>query len=455
MRAYRGHVLHISGAPRLAQARDHLVSHADGMLVVDGAGRIVYSGEFAGMPAGAEVVDCRPAFLLPGFVDTHIHFPQTYCTNAHGGGQLLDWLDRCVFPAESRLAEPDHALMVARDFCRRRIDVGTTAAMVFGSAFPHAQDALFEESLKVGLRTISGRGIQTVGPDSAIELMTDEQAAIALAEAEVTRWHACDTGDPSTALIHVAVVPRFALSVTASTLHALGELYDSVRARGVYFHSHISENVDEVAAVRAAYGVRSYLDTYDGRFGAGSAPAGKSLLGPRSVLAHAVHCTDDELARMADTETAIAHCPTSQLFLGSGTMPWRHTTAGGVTVALGTDVAGGDEWLIARVANDCFKVHISEPGDAGLSVPAADLLFSATLAGARALGLEDRTGNLDAGKEADFLVVDPQQQLVLPEVLAAIDPPDAERLTFTLLTGMRESAITDVYVRGRRVSSTG
>ena len=103
-------------------------------------------------------------------------------------------------------------------------------------------------------------------------------------------------------------------------------------------------------------------------------------------------------------------------------MPWRRTTASGVTVALGTDVSGGDEWLISRVANDCFKVHISEPGAAGLSVPAADLLFSATLAGARALGLEDRTGNLDAGKEADFLVVDPQQQVMLPEVLAAIDP---------------------------------
>jgi guanine deaminase len=453
MHAYRGHVLHIGGAPRLAQARDHLISHPDGVLVVDGAGRIVYSGEFDGMPAGAEVVEHRSAFLLPGFVDAHIHFPQTYCTNAHGGGQLLDWLERCVFPAESQLAEPEHALTAARDFCRRRIDVGTTAAMVFGSAFPHAQDALFEESLRVGLRTISGRGIQTVGPDSATELITGDRAAIALTEAEIARWHACDTGDPSTALNHVAVVPRFALSVTAGTLHALGELYESVRERGVYFHSHISENVDEVAAVRAAYGVRSYLDAYDGRFGAGSAPAGKSLLGPRSVLAHAVHCTDDELARLADTETSIAHCPTSQLFLGSGTMPWRRTTASGVTVALGTDVSAGDEWLISRVANDCFKVHISEPGEAGLSVPAADLLFSATPAGARALGLEERTGNLDAGKEADFLVVDPQRQAMLPEVLAAIDRNDPERLEFTLLTGMRESSITDVYVRGRRVSS--
>ena len=401
MRAYRGHLIHVSGAPRLAEAAEHLVSHPDGVLVVDDSGRIVFSGPFAGSPAVSEVIDCRPGFLLPGFVDTHIHFPQTYCTNSHGGGQLLDWLERCIFPAEARLADPEFATGVARDFCRRRIGVGTTTALVFGSAFPHAQDALFAESLRVGLRTISGRGIQTVGPRSAGPLLTSEADAIALTEAEIGRWHAADTGDPATALLHAAVVPRFALSVTAQTLHGLGEVYDGVRGDGVYFHSHLSENLAEIASVREGYGVEAYLDTYDGVHGA------RSLLGPRSVLAHAVHCTDGELARMAATGTSIAHCPTSQLFLGSGTMPWRRTAASGVNVALGTDVSAGDEWLIPRVLNDCFKVHISEPGDAGLSVSPAELLFTATLAGARALDLEGRIGNFDAGKEADFVVVAP------------------------------------------------
>jgi guanine deaminase len=453
MKAYRGHLMHISGAPRLGEARDHLVSEPDGVLLVDAAGRIVFSGEYGSMPGteGVEIVDCRPAFLVPGFVDTHIHFPQTYCVDSYGGGQLLNWLERCIFPAEADFADSEYARAAARQFCGCRIAVGTTTALVFGSAFPQAQDALFAESIDSGLRTISGRGIQTVGPGSAAPLLTDETTAIALTEAEISRWHAADTGDPRTSLVHVAVIPRFALSVTAKTLTALGEVYDAARHTGVYFHTHLSENIAEIEAVRSAYDVDCYLDTYDGKFGPGSAQAGKSLLGPRSVLAHAVHCSDDELARMADTQTSIAHCPTSQLFLGSGTMPWRRTTRSGVNVALGTDVSAGDEWLLPRVLNDCFKVHMSEPVDAALSLPAADLLFTATLAGARALDLEDRIGNLDAGKEADFVVIDPQRQRLLPEMLARIGVDDTDRLLFTLLMGMRDDSIAAVHVRGRRL----
>lgn len=453
MKAYRGHLLHITGAPSLADAPDHLVSVPDGTMIVDDAGLITYSGEYLTLPTGAEVVDVRPGFLMPGFIDTHIHFPQTYCTNAFGGGQLLNWLERCIFPAEAALRDPDFAQAAARDFCAKRISVGTTTAMVFGSAFPDAQDALFEESLRTGLRTISGRGIQTVGPESARPLITDEQTAIELTAAEITRWHAADTGDPRTALLHAAVVPRFALSVSPHTLSALGELYDGLRGAGVYFHTHISENTAEIASVQATYGVDSYLDTYDGRFGPGSSIAGKSLLGPQSVLAHAVHCTDDELARMADTGTSIAHCPTSQLFLGSGTMPWRRTVSSGVNVALGTDVSAGDEWLLPRVLNDCFKVHMSEPGDSAASLVGAELLYTATLAGARALAMQDRIGNLDVGKEADFVVIDPQRQRLLPEMLARIEVDDTESLLFTLLTGMRDDSVADVFVRGRRVST--
>lgn len=442
--------MHIGGAPRLAQAGDHLVSIPDGVLVVDDDGVIVFSGAHERLPAelaDAEVIDCRPGYLLPGFIDTHLHFPQTYCTDSYGGGQLLDWLQRCIFPAEAMLADPELAQRTARDFCRRRIEVGTTTALVFGSAFPDAQDALFTESLRTGLRTISGRGIQTVGPEAAGPLLTDEATAIELSAREIDRWHAVDP------LLQVALVPRFALSVTAQTLAALGELYDSVRTHGVYFHSHLSENLREIEAVRDTLGVSCYLDAYDGRIGGAG---GSTLLGPRSVVAHAVHCTDRELARLAETGTSISHCPTSQQFLGSGTMPWLRTTSSGVTVALGSDVGAGDEWLMARVANDCFKVHISEPGEAGLSIPPAQLLFTATLAGARALDLEDRVGNLDAGKQADFLVVDPQCQRLLPELLdrvASEDPEETDRLLFTLLLGMREAAIAGVFVQGRELTA--
>ncbi|MGC5248717.1 amidohydrolase family protein [Gordonia sp. DT219] len=477
MTIHLGHLIHITGAPDLRDAAQSLVDVADGALVIDDeTGVIVYSGPRSGLAdalsdggalpdadaARGVTIDHGDAFLIPGFVDAHIHFPQTYSLDAYGGGQLLEWLNTCIFPAEARLADPEFARRIAREFTARRIAAGTTAAMVFGSAFPHAQDALFAETARVGLRLVSGRGIQTVGPDSAGPLITSEADAIALTTAEIDRWHAADTGDPATSLLHTAIMPRFTLSVTTETLRALGELYAEVSGRGVYVHTHLNENnrpgTGEIDTVKKLFEVDSYLDTYDGKFLPGSARGGESLLGRRTVLAHAVHCTEAELARMAQTGTSIAHCPTSQLFLGSGTMPWLSTIASGVTVAAGTDCGGGDEWLISRVLSDAFKVHISEPGDRGVSIHPAELLFTGTLAGARALDAEERFGNLDAGKEADFLVIEPERwpplAAMLENGIRSDDPELARDQTlFALLMGLREPAIGEVYVRGRRVSA--
>jgi guanine deaminase len=460
-----GHVFHIAGEALVTDAADALVSIPDGALVVDDAGRITYCGERSAVPddhAGAEVHDHRPGFLLPGFVDTHIHFPQTYAGDSYGGGQLLEWLNSCIFPSESRFAEPDFARRAAVEFCDRRVAAGTTAAMVFGSAFPHAQDALFTETQRRGLRIVSGRGIQTVGPESAQLLVTSEEDAIRLTREEIDKWHGADTGDVDTALLHVAIVPRFSLSVTTETLKNLGELYDSVRDRGVYVHSHLNENnrpgTGEVDVTKEIYQVNSYLDTYDGKFLPGSVVGGKSLLGRRTILAHCVHCQDVELERMAETGTSISHCPVSQLFLGSGTMPWLRTVASGVNIAAGTDFGGGDEWLIPRVLGDAFKQHITEPGDAGVSMHPAQMLFLGTLAGARALDMESRFGNFDPGKEADFVVIDPGGTPALDALLTygvRADDPDLARdqTLFALLMGIRESSITQVYVQGARVAA--
>jgi guanine deaminase len=460
-----GHVFHVAGSPLVTEAADALVSIPDGALVIDDAGRIVYCGERAEIPgdyASNTVHDHRQGFLLPGFVDTHVHFPQTYAGDSYGGGQLLEWLNLCMFPAESKFADPDFAQQAAVDFCKRRVAAGTTAAMAFGSAFPHAQDALFSESLKANLRIVSGRGIQTVGPESATALITSEADAIRLTREEIEKWHAADTGDVDTALLHVAIVPRFSLSVTTATLKSLGDLYDEVRHRGVYFHSHLNENnrpgTGEVDSTKQAYEVDTYLDTYDGKFLPGSKVGGKSLLGRRSILAHCVHMQDVELARMAETGSSISHCPISQLFLGSGTMPWKRTVAAGVNISSGTDMGGGDEWLIPRVLGDAFKQHISEDGVAGISLHPAEMLFVGTLAGARALDMENRFGNFDVGKEADFVVIDPSgtPQLggALAKAIRSDDPGLArEQTLFALLMGIRESSIAEVYVQGRRATA--
>ncbi|SEJ24165.1 amidohydrolase family protein [Demequina mangrovi] len=460
VRVYRAHVFHIAGAPDQTDVASHLVSLPDGALVVDGEGRIVWLGDWAALPAafaGAPVT--RADYLVPGFVDSHVHFPQSYATAAHGGGQLLEWLDHCIFPTEAQFADLEFADRAARYFTRRRIAAGTTAAMVFGSAFPVAQDALYRATLEAGLRVVSGRGIQTVGPEAASALITSEEDAIRLVAEEIDRWHAVDTGDPRSAHVQVAVVPRFSLSVTPRTLAALGELYDEARMTGVYFHSHLNENNrkgdGEIAAVLGSYGVEAYLDTYDGRFLPGSKSGGHSLLGRRSSLAHAVHSQPRELARMAETGTSIAHCPTSQLFLGSGTMPWRATVEAGVNIALGSDIGAGDEWLISRVAGDCYKVHISEEGDAGTAIHPAELLFAATLAGARALDMEHAFGNLDVGKDADFLLIETSRWEPLEGMLSmGIRSDDEEQATleelFTLLVGLRQPAIAAVYVAGEK-----
>ncbi|OZC47579.1 guanine deaminase [Rhodococcus sp. WWJCD1] len=465
-RVHRGHIFHVAGSPTVTDAATALVSIPDGALVVGDDGIIEFCGEFDSLPsrfADVAVADHRPGFLLPGFVDTHIHFPQTYAGDSYGGGQLLEWLNTCIFPSESRFADPEFAAAAARNFCAARIRAGTTQAMVFGSAFPHAQDSLFSETLEHGLRIVSGRGVQTTGPASAQALITGEDEAIRLVSEEIEKWHAADTGDVDTAMLHVAVVPRFSLSVTAETLKNLGELYDSVRDRGVYFHTHLNENnrpgTGEIDATKNAYGVDTYLDTYDGKFLPGSQVGGKSFLGRRTILAHAVHCQDVELERMAQTGTSIAHCPTSQQFLGSGTMPWKRTVAAGVNIAIGSDFGGGDEWLLPQVLADAFKVHISEAGDDGLSLHPAELLFTGTLAGARALDMENRIGNFDTGKEADFVVVDPS---AWPQLASAIDhgvrADDAElardQTLFALLLAMREPAIVGVYVQGRAVHGT-
>lgn len=475
---YRGHIFHIAGAPYVTEAASHLVQLSDGALVVSDAGVIVWCGDWSSLPdehLSAPVVDHRGSFLLPGFIDTHMHFPQVWTGDSYGGGQLLEWLDNCIFPGETRLSDPEYAHRCAVEWCDRMITAGTTMGLIWGSAFPHAQDSLFSVARERGLRLVTGRGIQTIGPQSASRLIVSEADAISLSRAEIETWHPLDAEERKHALQFVALIPRFGLSVTRETLLNLGELYDEYRDRGVYFTSHLNENarpVDgEIDSVKSMFSVDSYLDVWDGKFLAGSGVGGKSLLGPRSVMAHSVHCQDSELARMKETGTSISHCPVSQMFLGSGTMPWKRTVAAGVTISIGSDWSAGDEWFIPQVLNASFKQHISERAPVGIdpypavdesvSLHPAELLFTGTLAGARALDLEDRIGNFDVGKEADFVVLDPSAWDMFDQTLknrAIHDDPIRERdaLLFTLLMLAREKSLTGTYVRGRRLeTSTG
>jgi guanine deaminase len=461
---HRGHIFHLTGRPTVEEATEALVEIPDGALLIDDDGVIEWCGHFNDRPqlsgAPIEVIDHGDSFILPGFVDTHIHYPQVNSIAAYGGGQLLEWLTDCIFPAEARFADREFALGAAREFCRRLISAGTTTSLVFGSAFPVAQEVLFDEYHRRGLRGVIGRGIQTVGPEAAEPLMTCEEDAIRLTREELERWHP-DSDQLEKALVFAAIVPRFSLSVTTHTLKELGELYAEFRERGVYFTSHLSENNrprnGEIDLVKKLYEVDTYLDTYDGRFLPGSRQGGESLLGRRSVMAHCVHCTDAELARLAETGTSVSHCPNSQLFLGSGTMPWLRTVASGVNIALGTDFAAGDSWFIPTVLNAAFKVHISAPDPEGVALHPAALLHLATVAGARALDLEDRIGNFDVGREADMVIIDPSRWEPLANSLEwGLRSDDPVKRThgrlFTVLMSCNEVALVETWVRGRRLS---
>lgn len=301
-----------------------------------------------------------------------------------------------------------------------------------------------------------GRCIQTAGPAASTPLQTSEADAIRLTREEIERWHP-QPAEHDTALTYCAIVPRFTLSVTPQTLAALGDLYDEYRDTGVYFTSHLNENNrpgdGEVDLVKRLFEVNSYLDTYDGKFLPGSQVGGSSLLGRRSVMAHSVWCSDTELARMAETGTSISHCPNSQLFLGSGTMPWLRTQRSGVNVAGGTDFAGGDNSTMPYTISMAFKQHMSDFREP-YSMHPAELLMLATLSGARALDMEARTGSLEAGKSADFVVIDPSQDPQLEMTLAnMVEAGDrmAEAVLFTLLLQVTPTAIAGTYVNGAKL----
>lgn len=165
---HRGHIFHIAGEPKVTEAAEALAWFPEGALAIDGSGRIVYCGDWNELPAhlsSATVIDHHGSYILPGFVDTHMHFPQVFCADSYGGGQLLEWLNNCVFPSEGLLADPAYARKAATEWCDRMITTGTTMGLIFGSAFPHAQDCLFETAKERGLRIVCGRSVETVAPE--------------------------------------------------------------------------------------------------------------------------------------------------------------------------------------------------------------------------------------------------------------------------------------------------
>ena len=409
---FRGTIVHIVGDP-WADGGSALQCIDDGVIAtVDG--RIHTIGKADDLLARAEYADLEcvnfgDKWLLPGFIDCHLHYPQSSMIASHGS-QLLEWLEKYTFPAEIKFADLDHAQRIAAFFTQQLYMNGTTTAMVFATVHPHSADAMFEVAAEDNMRLITGKVMMDRNcpeplQDTAAQSYEDSQRLI-------EKWHGHKR-------LQYAVTPRFAPTSTDEQLQFAGQLY--AENDGVYVQSHVAENPQEVQWVAELFPwSRSYLDVYD-HFG---------LLGDRAVYAHCIHLDNTDVQRMADTRTAMAFCPTSNLFLGSGLFDINAAVQRAVKVGLATDVGGGTSFSMMRTADEAYKVSQMN----GQSVNAAQLLHAMTLGAAAALSLQDQIGNFEPGKEADFIVVDPA---ATPLMELRMDNADTmeEKLFAALLLG--------------------
>ena len=402
-----------------------LESHWDGGLLIRD-GRIAASGDFetirAANPA-ATITDLRGGFLLPGLIDTHVHFPQLRVLGRLGRS-LLDWLEECALPEEARMADESYARQIASGFVHALASHGTTTALVFGAHFAPATAALFEAGAKSGLRIVSGMVLsdRKLRP----ELHQTPESAYRDSRELIRCFH-------RRGRLLYAVTPRFALS----TSEAMLEVCQTLRQEheGLRFQTHLNENSQEIAEVARFFPWASdYLAVYE-RYGLG---------GRGAVMAHNVHPAESEIERLAASETAVAHCPSSNAALGSGLFGLKRHVEAGVRVALGTDVGGGTGFGMLKEALQAYLLQRVAPK--GALLDAGHMLYLATRAGAEALGLEQDIGDFQPGKAADIVYIKPPADTPLSAVLERTETPEQALSAIFTLAGAE--SIREVRVEG-------
>jgi guanine deaminase len=432
MQLFRATIFHTPENPFPLDISDPkaLTCYQDGGLLVYN-GRVVVCGEYTAIRdahPGVATVDWRGGFILPGFVDAHVHFPQVRIIGAMGR-TLLDWLAAVALPEEARMADGGYAAETARLFVHALASHGTTTALVFGAHFADATAELFEAAGASGLRMASGMVLsdRLLRP----ELHVTAERAYRDSTMLIERYH-------KRGRLSYAVTPRFAYSTTESMLEVCQQLMKD--HPDLLLQTHINENLAEIGELARLFPwARDYLAIYE-RY---------QLSGERSVMAHNVHATSSEIARLADAGTAVAHCPGSNAALGSGCFPLRRHIDAGVTCALGTDVGGGLGFGILKEGLHAYLMQRLAPDPKALD--AARLLYMSTRAGAEALGLETEIGDFRPGKAADFVYLRPPQGSVLEAAVHhATEPAQALASLFTLAG---PESVREVRVEGATVFS--
>jgi guanine deaminase len=418
LRGFRGALLSVLRDPR--HHDDAVRYEADGLLVVED-GIILARGDHAELIGRYPdlVVEALPGLVVPGFIDAHVHYPQMDRIAAHGE-QLLDWLDRHIFPAEKAFADRAHAEAVAALFLDEMLRNGTTSALVFPTVHAHSVDALFDAALDRRMRLLSGKVLMDLGPDGLVDT---PQSARADSEALIRRWR-------GRGRLGYAVTPRFALTSSDAQLDVAGALL--AEHPDVLLHTHLAENVRECAAVAERFtNALDYLDVYD-RFG---------LVGGRSVFAHGIHLSDRACARLGRSGAGIAVCPSSNLFLGSGFFDFGQADAHAVRLGLGTDVGAGTTFSMLHTSGLAYQAGLMR----GTRIDPFRALYLATAGSAALLHIGDRVGSLEPGQEADFVLLDSTSTPLLAR--RTRDTPLAERLFALQILG-DDRAIARTYIMG-------
>ncbi len=421
----RGDILHFLADPGEDTAATAYEYIADGgLLLQDGHVKLcgAWRDVAAAAPEGTHCEDYCGKLIVPGFVDTHIHYPQTDVIASPGRG-LLDWLDRYTFPAERHFSDADWATEVAEFFCEELLRNGTTTALVFGTVHAQSVDAFFSVASKRGLRMVAGKVMMDRHcPDY---LRDTPQSSYDDSKRLIERWHGTDR-------LGYAITPRFAITSSEAQLEAAGTLAREYPSLSV--HSHVAENPDEVNWVQELFPwSRSYLDVYD-HYG---------LLRPHAVYAHCIYLDGGDRQRMADSGATAAFSPTSNLFLGSGLFNLREALDAGVHVGIASDVGGGTSFSMLRTLAAAYQVsHLN-----AYVLPALRAFYLSTLSGAVALGLDEKIGNFLPGKEADFIVLDPQATPLIARRMASA--ASLEERLFLWLTLGDDRAVAATHVMGK------
>lgn len=425
--ALRGTLVSFSGDPFLEDPARCFHHETDG-LVICRDGVIEASGPYdelkPRLPEDAQLTDYSGSILSAGFIDTHVHYVQTEMI-ASPGKQLLQWVEDYIYPAEEAFADEAHARLVASVFCDALLRNGTTTASVYCAVYPQSVDALFEEALKRNLRLIAGKCMMDRNVPDA--LSDTAQSGYDQSKALIEKWH-------GKGRLSYAVTPRWAGSSSPAQLEAAGALWR--QDPSLVLQTHIAENRQEVAFVTGLFPQRKdFLDIYE-HYG---------LVGRRAVLGHCIWMSESEYARIHEHDASIAHCPTSNLFLGSGLFPLRlaKDRKRPIHVGLATDIGAGTSFSLLATLNEAYKIAALKEAPIG----ALEGFYLATLGGARALGLEHRIGSLEAGREADIVVLDPAATPLL--AFRNARSRSLQETLFLLMTLGDESAVRATYVAGR------